>query len=80
VLQAPVVVPPPQIEAPQQVAPFPTPSLPPPPVAIGRPPTPALCDAGGCWSNDGSHLRLVPPTLIGTPGGCIPQGTQVFCP
>jgi hypothetical protein len=82
VLQAPVVVPPPQIEVPTQVAPLniPAPTLAPPPVAIQRPPAPALCDAGGCWSNDGTHLQQVPPTLYGPRGLCTQQGGQVYCP
>lgn len=80
IAQPPVVVPPPQIEVPQRVAPLPTPTLPPPPVAIQRAPLPAQCDAGGCWTNDGSHLRYVPPTLARPNGLCTQQGGQVFCP
>jgi len=83
VLQAPIVVPPPQIEVPVQVAPLniPAPVPAPPPVAIQRAPAPALCDAGGCWSGDGTHLQHVPqPTLIGPRGLCTQQGGQVFCP
>ena len=80
VLQAPVAVPPAQIEVPARVAPLPAPSLPPPPVAIDRPPSPATCDAGGCWSNDGTHLRHVPPNLVGPAGLCTQQGGLVYCP
>ena len=80
ILQAPVTVPPPQIDIPQRVAPVPVPVLPPPPVAIERPPTPATCDAGGCWTNDGTHLRHVPPSLSGPGGVCTQQGGVVFCP
>jgi hypothetical protein len=82
VLQAPIVVPPPQIDVPAQAAPLqiPLPVPPPPPVAIQRPPSPALCDAGGCWSNDGTHLQQVPPTLIGPRGLCSQQGGVVYCP
>jgi hypothetical protein len=80
VLQAPVVVPPPQIALPQRAAPLPAPLLPPPPVAIERAPAPALCDAGGCWSNDGTHLRYVPPSLAGPSGLCTQQGGLVYCP
>jgi hypothetical protein len=80
VLQAPIVVPPPQIEVPAQAAPLP-PSLPaPPPVAIQRPPSPAVCDAGGCWSSDGTHLQMLPPTLIGPRGLCTRQGALLVCP
>lgn len=79
ILQAPVAVPPPQIELPPRVAPLPAPVLPPPPVAIERAPLPATCDAGGCWSNGGTHLRHVPPLAV--PGGaCTQQGTAVYCP
>jgi hypothetical protein len=80
VTQAPIVVPPPQIDVPQRVAPLPAPVMPPPPVAIQRGALPSHCDPGGCWTNDGSHLRHVPPTLVGPNGLCIQQGGQVFCP
>jgi hypothetical protein len=82
VLQAPIVVPPPQIEVPAQAAPLPipVPAPAPPPVAIQRPPAPALCDAGGCWSNDGTHLQQLPPSLIGPRGLCTQQGGLVYCP
>lgn len=80
VLQAPVTVPPPQIDRPQAMAPLPPPVLPPPPVAIERAPLPATCDAGGCWSNNGTHLRHVPPTLAVPGGVCTQQGTVVYCP
>jgi len=80
VLQAPVSVPPPQIDVPQRVAPLPPPVLPPPPVAVGRPAAPALCDAVGCWADDGSHLQQVPPTLVGPRGLCTQRAGQLFCP
>jgi len=80
VLQAPVAVPPPQVELPQRVAPVPAPVLPPPPVAIDRPAAPALCDATGCWADDGSHLRQVPPTLVGPRGLCTQRAGQLYCP
>ena len=82
VLQAPIAVPPPQIEVPAQASPLqvPVPVPAPPPVAIQRPGAPALCDAGGCWSNDGTHLQQVPPTLIGPRGLCTQQGALVYCP
>ena len=79
-LQAPVVVPPPQVDVPVQAAPLPPPVLPPPPVAIQRAPLPATCDAGGCWTSDGTHLRHVPPSLAGPSGLCTQQGGLVFCP
>jgi hypothetical protein len=80
IARPPVAVLPPQIDVPQRVAPLPAPVLPPPPVAIQRPPMPAHCDAGGCWSNDGTHLRHVPPTLAGPQGLCTQQGGLVYCP
>ena len=82
VLRPPITVPPPQIEVPAQVAPLqvPVPAPAPPPVAIQRPPAPALCDAGGCWSNDGTHLQQLPPSLIGPRGLCTQQGGLLYCP
>jgi hypothetical protein len=80
VAQAPVVVPPPQIEIAPLPGPLPGPALPLPPVAIQRPPSPALCDAGGCWADDGTHLRQVPPSLAGPRGMCTQQGGQLLCP
>lgn len=80
VLQAPVVVPPPQTELPPRVAPLPAPVLPPPPVVVERAPLPATCDAGGCWSQgDGTHLRHVPPALVVPGVACTQQGTVVYC-
>jgi hypothetical protein len=81
VLQAPISVPPPQIEVPPAAAPLAPPSLPPPPVAVERAPLPAACDAGGCWTNDGgTHLRHVPPNLMGPRGLCSTQAGVVYCP
>ena len=80
VVQPPVSVPPPQIDLPAQVAPQPSPIPAPPPVAIGRPPTPALCDAGGCWASDGTHLRHVGPDLGLPQGQCTRQGALLACP
>jgi hypothetical protein len=80
IAQSPVVVPPPQIDVPQQLAPLPAPMMPPPPVAIGRPPSPATCDAGGCWAADGTHLRYIPPNLAGPSGLCTQQGGAIYCP
>lgn len=78
VLQPPVTVPPPRIDLPRAAAPLPAPTLPPPPVAIGRPAAPATCDAGGCWTEGGTHLRHVPPPL--TAPHCSRQGGTVSCP
>jgi hypothetical protein len=80
VAQPPVAVPPPQIDLPVRVAPAAPPALAPPPVAIGRPPAPALCDASGCWANDGTHLRQVAPSLMGPGGLCTQQGALIACP
>lgn len=78
--RAPVAVPPPPIEAPRRVAPLPAPVSPPPPVAVERPPVPAICDAGGCWSDGDTHLRHLPPNLAGPQGLCVQQGGLVYCP
>lgn len=80
IAQPPVVVPPPRIDLPQHAAPLPMPAPPPPPVAIDRPSAPTVCDAGGCWSNDGTHLRQVPPTLTGPRGLCTQLGGLLYCP
>jgi hypothetical protein len=62
--------------SPQVPVPLPAP----PPVAIQRPPAPALCDAGGCWTNDGTHLQQLPPGQIGPRGLCTQQGGLLYCP
>jgi hypothetical protein len=81
VQQPPVAIPPPAIEVPAYAVPaLPVPLPAPPPVAIERPPSPALCDAGGCWTNDGTHLRHVPPNLYGPRGLCTQHGGLVYCP
>jgi hypothetical protein len=80
ILQAPIVVPPPVIAAPTWPLPMAHPAPIPPPVAIERPPTPTHCDVGGCWSNDGQHLRQVGPNLAGPNGLCSQQGGLVYCP
>jgi hypothetical protein len=78
--QAPLSVPPPTIEPPPVAALPPGPSLPPPPVAVQRPPMPAHCDPGGCWTEDGGRLRHVGPNLTGPRGMCSQQGGLVYCP
>jgi hypothetical protein len=80
VTQAPIVVPPPQIELAPRAAPPAGPSPPAPPLAIERAPLPATCDANGCWSNGGTHLRHIPPTLVGPGGACTQAGGFVYCP
>jgi len=84
VAQPPTAVPPPAIEVPHAATPPAVPAPPPPPappVKVDRLPTPAHCDAGGCWVDDGSHQRYVPPSLVGPSGmPCIQQGGQVYCP
>lgn len=80
VLQAPIAVPPAPLEVAPAAAPLPAPALPPPPVAIQRPAVPATCDAGGCWAEDGTHLRALPPGLAGPGGPCVPRGGMVYCP
>jgi hypothetical protein len=79
-VQSPIAVPAPQIEAPVRSVPLAAPRAPPPPVAIDRPASPAICDGAGCWANDGTHLRMVPPDLRGPTGLCTNRGGQVYCP
>ena len=79
-VQAPITVPPPQIDVPPLARSLPGPALPPPPVAIDRLPAPANCDGTGCWASDGTHLQRVPPNLIGPRGLCTQQGGQLYCP
>jgi hypothetical protein len=81
-VQAPIVVPPPQVEVPPPAAALrvPPPQLPPPPVAIERAPLPAQCDMAGCWTPGETHLRHVPPSLAGPGGLCVQQGGAVYCP
>lgn len=80
VLQAPIVVPPPRIEAPPIAAPSLPPLLPPPPpVAVEHLPVPATCDGNGCWVNDGTHMQQVPPSLLGPNGLCSQQAGLVYC-
>lgn len=78
--QPPVAVPAPQVEVPARAAPLPPPAAPLPPVAIERPAVPATCDANGCWTTDGTHLRHVPPGQAGPRGVCTQQGGLVVCP
>jgi outer membrane biosynthesis protein TonB len=80
VLQVPVAVPPPVIAPAPQPLPIAQPAPIPPPVAIQRPPMPVHCDIGGCWSDDGTHLRQVGPNLAGPNGLCSQQGGVVYCP
>jgi hypothetical protein len=81
-IQAPITVPPPQIDVPvaaPSIPGLPALSGPPPPVAVERLPVPATCDGNGCWVNDGTHMRQVPPNLMGPNGMCAQQGGQVYC-
>ena len=80
IAQPPIVVPPPQTEVAPQAATLPPIAMPPPPVAIDRPLAPAVCDAGGCWVNDGTHLRQVQPSVVGPRGPCTTAGGAVYCP
>jgi hypothetical protein len=77
IAQSPLVVPPPQIDVTPVRPSLPPVSLPPPPVAIERAPGPAVCDANGCWTSGGSHLRHVPSVPGST---CIQQGGATYCP
>ena len=81
-IQAPMTVPPPQIDVPvaaPSIPGLPAITPPPPPVAVERLPVPATCDGNGCWVNDGTHMRQVPPNLMGPNGMCTQQGGQVYC-
>lgn len=80
IAQAPTAVPPPHSDVPSRAAILGAPSLPPPPAAVPHGPAPAQCDAGGCWIDDGTHLRHVPPTLTTPAGPCLRQGALVYCP
>jgi len=74
--QPPIIVPPPVIVPPARPAQLAPVAPLPPPVALPRAALPAHCDAGGCWVNDGTHLRHLPPA----PGLCTPHGGLVYCP
>lgn len=80
IAQAPIAVPPPRIDLPSRAAIPAAPSPPPPPVAVPHGPVPAQCDPGGCWIDDGSHLRYLPPALTTPAGPCLRQGALVYCP
>lgn len=82
VAQQPMVVPPPIITPPDTTTSHaaPVPAPPRPPVAIQRPPMPAHCDGGGCWTDNGQGLQHLPPNLAGPNGTCIPHGGLVYCP
>ena len=76
----PVVVAPPVIEVPPEPqAPVAAPA--PPPLEIERPPPVVTsCDAGGCWTSDGTRLNRAGPQLIGPGGACVTSGNVVRCP
>lgn len=93
-LGGPGAVPPPQMHRePVRVppvsgaAPVP-PGLPlrpaPAPTAAPAPAAPATfvtaCDAGGCWTSDGSYLSRVGGSLFGPRGLCSVVGSTVSCP
>lgn len=80
VAQTPIAVPPPQIDVPSRPALLGAPALPAPPLPAPHGPQPAQCDPGGCWVDDGSHLRYVPPSLTTPRGPCTMQGGLVYCP
>ena len=79
-LQAPIAIPPPIITPAPLLVPMAQPAPPAPPVAIDRPATATHCDIGGCWANDGQHLRQVGPNLAGPNSLCSQQGGVVYCP
>ncbi len=51
-----------------------------PPLVLPRPMLPSLCDANGCWTNDGTHLRQVAPGALGPQGACVTRAGAVYCP
>jgi hypothetical protein len=80
VLQQPVTVPPPQLEAaPRASLPRP-PSALPAPVQIDRPATVSGCDPGGCWVDDGVRLQRVAPNLMAPGGLCAQAPGAAGCP
>lgn len=80
VVQAPIVVPPPTIEAPTRRPLPPIPAPPPPAVQVERPPTISSCDAAGCWVTQGSRLQHVTPNLMGPAGLCALAPGAAGCP
>ena len=38
------------------------------------------CDAGGCWTSEGTRLQRLGPTLLGPRGACSVVGAVVHCP
>jgi hypothetical protein len=57
-----------------------TPGIPPPPVAIQRPPAVGACDPGGCWDSNGNRLNRVGPNLMSPRGQCTTVNGIVNCP
>jgi hypothetical protein len=65
---------------PMQVQPLP-PAAPVVPLQqVQPPPVVTSCDAGGCWSSDGTRLNRVGPNLMGPGGVCTVTGKMVHCP
>jgi hypothetical protein len=54
-----------------------------PEVPVPPPATPTVvtsCDAGGCWTSDGSRVNRVGSVLVGPRGACSPMGATMVCP
>jgi len=47
---------------------------------IAPPPVLTSCDAGGCWSSDGTRLNRAGQNLVGPGGVCTTTGQMVHCP
>lgn len=91
---APLVplVPPARDRAPVEVTPHASPARPaaqaaplpaaprPGPVPVPVPAAVTLCDANGCWTNNGTRLQRLGPGLVGPTGICTVQGTLLHCP
>jgi hypothetical protein len=78
---------PPMTTVPPMTAVPPMPVSPLPPTApvvplqqVAPPPVVTSCDAGGCWSSDGTRLNRVGPNLMGPGGVCTVTGKMVQCP
>jgi hypothetical protein len=62
----------------------PSPALRPPTPVVVTPPRPPTmvtnCDPGGCWTNDGTRIQKLGPTMVGPKGVCTVVGGITTCP
>jgi hypothetical protein len=54
--------------------------VPPPAVAVPRPPVVTSCDPAGCWDSEGRRYNQQGPVLLGPTGVCTLQGGLLNCP